>query len=188
MSLQSGSGSIETFVRRGTNRLTLRIPNNILDILKKDAKARDIPLNALVSKILSRDIAFQQKVNVIPSVTFPRVLLTRIIGEVNDDAIEQIAEEGTKLAKKLFAISGFEYNIDNVIEEYFYILGKYCGWYNFKYEIDGNRYQLVFEASATSRRYINLLLHFTKAILESLNVYIIRHSVTDNVVIFEVRK
>lgn len=174
--------------RHGTSRLTLRISNNILDILKRDAEANDVLLNALISKILSRDVAFQQKVNVMPSITIPKTMLARIIGEVNDESVEQIAEEGAKLAKKLSVVRSFEYNIDNIIDEYFYTLGKYCGWYSFKHEINGNRYRLIFEASMTNSRWISLLVHHTKAVLESLNACVIRYSITDNVIIFEVRK
>jgi hypothetical protein len=171
---------------QSTNRITLRIPTSTLKVLKAEADRRDIPLNALVIKILSRSIAFDTTVNTMPNIILPYLLFAKILDDLDNSSIEKLVKEGPHLVGKLFMILGIKYGLKEVIENYLIVLGKYCGWYNFTYESNGPHYRLVFETQIGSN-WTRFLAEYIRSLLESLRVYIETNSINDNVIVFELR-
>lgn len=128
-----------------TNRITLRIPNSILNELKKEAEKRDLTLNALVTKMLYKEISFDMRLDAMPTIITSHILFSKILDKIEERNMEEIASEGPKIVKQLFTILGLRYELDNVINNYLVTLGKYCGWYKFSPEITHNHYRLVFK-------------------------------------------
>lgn len=181
--------TLEIGVKRtlsATNRITLRLPTNILEVLKGEAGRKDIPLNALVTKILTKNIAFDTSINLIPNITIPHFLFAKIIDSLGEQSFEELAKEGPSLVKKLFVIQGIRYELKEVIDNYFLLVGKHCGWYKFTYDAKSPYYRLVFETQST-QQWTKFLSAYVKFILESLRVNIENHSLTDNVIVFEIR-
>ena len=52
-----------------TNRLTLRLETNLLEALKKEAQNKDLTLNAMINKILHRNISYDNNVNAVQCIT-----------------------------------------------------------------------------------------------------------------------
>ncbi|MGI0058695.1 MAG: hypothetical protein ACREBJ_02910, partial [Nitrosotalea sp.] len=115
----------------GTQRMTLRIPNSISNILKKEADKRDLPLNALITKILFKNVSYDMQVNTLPAVTVSDVLFSRIIEKLSASDLQDIAREGPDIIKKIFVIQGINYTLKEIMDKHFVIMGKYCGWYSF---------------------------------------------------------
>ena len=171
----------------GTNRVTLRLPNDILNILKKEAQKRDLPLNALVTKILYKSVSFDMNIHAMPTIMMSQFLFNEIFNDLNESNMEKIAQEGPRVVKKLFTVLGLRYELDQVISNYFVTVGKYCGWYTFTHEIRHNHYRLVFETQLGSKwaKFVKL---YVKFILESFVLRIDDESMQDNVIVFELTK
>ena len=167
-----------------TNRVTLRLPYQVLEVLKKEAEKRDLPLNALVTKILYKNISFDLHMKAMPSITMQHDLLTKIIDRIDESYMEEIAKEESNTVKKLFKILGLEYNVDNVVHNYFDVVGKYCGWYDFTYEVKRDKYRLVFNTQLSSK-WTKFLLTYVRVILESLKIHIDDESLSDGIIVFE---
>ncbi|HZS73835.1 MAG TPA: hypothetical protein VFA69_04950 [Candidatus Nitrosotalea sp.] len=168
----------------GTQRMTLRIPNSITNILKKEADKRDLPLNALITKILFKNVSYDMQVNTLPAVTVSDVLFSRIIDKLDVHDLEEIAKEGPDIIKKIFAIQGIEYTLKEVMDKHFVIMGKYCGWYSFNNTGSGENHRLVFETQLGTK-WIDFLMLYVTNILESLKIKINSKLVHENVAIFK---
>lgn len=169
-----------------TNRITLRLSNSILKILKSEADRKDIPLNALVTKILMRNIA-ENNINTLPNITLPCYLFVRILGSLDSKFLEELIEEGPSLVKKIFIIQGIIFELDEVIDKHFILLSKYCGWYKFTHEVRDRHYRLIFETDLGSQ-WIKFLTGYVRNILKSLDVHIEKEHFHDNIIVVELRR
>ena len=106
---------------RSTNRITLRLPNNILEKLKKESERKDIPLNAVIARILSKNTTYDMEFNTVSTITMSHVLFSKIVDSADDTTLGKIAAQSPDIIKKLFTIMGIDYKLDNVIEKYFVI-------------------------------------------------------------------
>jgi len=180
------STELEVTKMQSTNRITLRLPNNVLEKLKKESERKDIPLNAVITKILSKNTTYDMEFNTISTITMSHVLFSKIVDDVDDIALEKIAAESPDIIKKLFTVMGIEYKLDNVIEKYFVIFSKYCGWFKFTYDISRLHYRFVFE-TPLGEKWTKFLSLYVKNILDSLKIRIDNESIHDNIILFEFR-
>ena len=93
-----------------TNRITLRLPNNILQVLKKESEKRDLPLNAVISRILSKNVIFDMKMNVLPTITMSHTLFSKIFSKLDETNQRDIVLYVPKSVKHLFILLNFDYN------------------------------------------------------------------------------
>src|SRR3972149_872336 len=149
------------------NRITLRLPDNILQVLKKESEKRDLPLNAIINRILSKNVIFDMKMDVLPTITMSQALFSKIMAKLDEKNQKEIVLYVPKSVKHLFALLNLNYDLKNIIENHFIIMDKYCGWYNFHYDIKGNNYRLVFE-SDLGPDWVQFLGFVLKLILNSL--------------------
>ena len=173
--------------KSGAQRITLRLPNSVSSTLKKEAEKRDLPLNALITKILFKNVSFDMQINALPAVTMSDFLFSRIMDKIDDADLEEIAREGPDAIKKLFAIQGIHYGLKEIIENHFVMMGKYCGWYSFSNDVKNEKYRLVFETQLGAK-WTKFLVVYIANILESLNIHIDEKSVHRNVLVFNFTK
>lgn len=171
-------------VKRVPTRVTLRLQMDLLDTLIEEANKRDLTLNALINRTLSRTVFYDNNVNVVQSFTMPHELFLEIINEIPQDRIHSIGKGGPRITKKLFSILGIKYNLEHVIENYFTILGKYCGWFEFSYKEQFGSYRLVF-CTGKDPKWSEFVQTYVKNILDSLKIAPINDSTHDGIVIFE---
>jgi len=167
-----------------TNRVTLRLPNQVLEILKAEAEKRDLPLNALIIKILYKNISFDLHAKAMSNITMPHDLFINFIDKMDDSHVEMIARTGPATVKKLFKILGLDYDLDQVIYNYFDIVGKYCEWYQSSHQVKHGKYRLVFNTTL-GPKWTKFLATYIKSILESLKIRIDETSVNDDLIVFE---
>ncbi|MEX1150831.1 MAG: hypothetical protein WEB28_01965 [Nitrosopumilaceae archaeon] len=153
-------------------------------MLKEEANGKGISLNAVIARILCKNVQFDMRMNALPSITMPHTLFSILLEKLNREDKEELATRGVKTIKNMFTALDLEYNIENVIDEYFTILGKYCGWYTFNYDVDDTNYHLVFKTEL-GKDWIEFLQFYVKTILHSLKINIDNESITDSVFIVE---
>ena len=167
-----------------TNRITLRLPKGLFEELRKEADERDLPINSLVSKVLSKHTSFNKVFEMMPTIVASQVLFSTIISTLDEPAMREASGIAPRIAKKMAALGGWEYNVENVIEKYFSQVGKHCGWYQFRHKSERMNYTLVFETNM-GRRWAMFVAMHVRAILESLKAHITEESVEDEVVVFK---
>jgi hypothetical protein len=175
---------LEILERTSTNRVTLRLQNDILEVLKREAFKKDLTLNAFINKILNKDVTYEENVNAILNVVFPHDLFLLIMEKLKESDIKELAEQGPRIVKKLFNIIGMQYDIEHVIHSYFVVLGKYCNWFEFSFKVSGSKYRLVFSTNST-QKWIQFLQLYIKSILESMKIIITNESQHDGILVFE---
>ena len=166
-----------------TNRITLRLPINILEVLKKESEKRDLPLNAVISRILSKNVIFDMQLNVLPTITMSQALFSKIFDKLDEKNQREIVLYVPKSVKQLFAILNLNYDLKNIIENHFIIMDKYCGWYNFHYDLKKDNYRLVFE-SDLGPDWLQFLKLYVTSILNSLRINDIDVKIEGSVLIF----
>ena len=167
-----------------TNRVTLRLPNNILQVLKKESEKRDLPLNAVINRILCKNVIFDMKMNVLPTITMSQALFSKILSKLDEKNQKEIVLYGPKSVKQLFTLLNLDYNLASLLENHFLIMDKYCGWYTFYSDVQGNNYRLVFE-SDLGPDWIQFLRLYVTSILNSLRISNIDVKIEGSVLVFE---
>ncbi|MDE1829627.1 MAG: hypothetical protein KGI25_04830 [Thaumarchaeota archaeon] len=152
--------------------------------MRKGADEKDLPLNSFIVKILNKHVSFDKRFEMMPSILTSQILFSAIIESLDEPTMNELSKLAPRMVKKLAALGGWEYNLDNIIENYFSIIGKYCGWYQFRYKEERSNYTLVFETNM-GRKWARFVSKYIKSILESLKVHITEESIDEEVVIFK---
>lgn len=180
--------SIETTgMTPNTNRVTIRLSKSTLEELRREASEKDLPLSSLIVKILNKNVSFDSRHKSIPNIIISQALFMEIIENLDESTFGKITKQGPKIVKKLCTLSGWKYDFESIIDNYFVTLAKYCSWFRFKYFADRSNYQLVFETSM-GERWTKFLSLYVISILDSLKVHIYDESVDDGVIIFKLGK
>jgi len=175
---------LEILKKAVTNRITLRIQNDTLEVLKNDAEKKDLTLNALVNKILVKNVAYAENVNVVETMIIPHDLFFIMVEKMKNSELIEIAKEGPRIVKKIFDIMGVSYDIDHINANYFAVLDKYCNWFEFSHKITGSKYRLIFCAGSNDK-WAEFIQNYVRSILESLKIVISYESNSDGIIIFE---
>ena len=77
--------------RRKTILRTIRLSEEIDNLLEKDAQEQDISTNALVGKIMTRYVEWERVVGKLDVVSFSNAFFKAIINEVSDEKLHEIA-------------------------------------------------------------------------------------------------
>ena len=175
---------MEVLKKSVTNRITLRIQNDTLEVLKNEAEKKDLTLNAMVNKILVKNVAYDENVNVVETMIIPHDLFLIMVEKMKKSELIEIAKEGPRIVKKIFDIMGVTYDVDHVIANYFIVLDKYCNWFEFSHKVNGSKYRLIF-CAGTNDKWAEFIQNYVKAILESLKIIISNESHSDGIIVFE---
>ena len=175
---------VEILRKISTNRLTLRLQSDLLEILKQNAHKKDLTLNALITNVLHKNVAYDETVNVLPNIIVPHDLFFSMVDKMAESDVVDIVKEGPRIVKKHFDILGLQYKIDHVIYNYFVMLAKYCNWFEFSHKVTGNNYRLVF-CTGNNPKWSSFVQQYVRTILESLKIIISNDSHHAGVVVFE---
>ncbi len=175
---------VEILKKVSTNRLTLRLQSDLLEVLKRNAHKKDLTINAMITNVLHKNVAYDETVNVIPHMIVPHDLFFSIVSKIPEHDVDDIVKEGPGIVKKLFDIMGLQYDVDHVIYNYFIILDKYCSWFEFTHKVMGNNYRLVF-CTGNNSKWSIFVQKYVRVILESLKIIISNESHHKGIVVFE---
>jgi hypothetical protein len=160
------------------------LSQELLEILKIEAEAKTLSLNATIGRILYRYADFDMKKETLPCITISHILLSKILDKLKESEKNEIVLSAPFIIKKLFVLDNLTFNLQNVIENYFSWVGKYAGWYDFKYEKKDNHYRLIF-SSQISKYWIKFVSKYVRYILQSLKIRIDSEHLDDTIVVFE---
>ena len=166
-------------------RTTIRLPNDILKVLKDEADKKNLSLNAVIARILHKYVLCDIRMNTLPSITISQALFFLILEKLNSPQKEEVARQAIHTVRDMFTILGLEYNLQNVLDKYFTILGRHCGWFTFRYGKDENYFRIVFETEL-GPEWLKFLQLYVRAILQSLKINVDNESTTSSVMIFEI--
>ena len=178
---------MKTLMGMGKHRLTLRLPDAVVEQLKKESEEKVLPVNAIINRILTKYVIYETRMNSLTHISLPQALFSNLISQLDESQKEKITEQSSHLVQKLFTMLNIEYNLRNVIDEYFFMLSSCCGWYTFHSEKNYDKYRLVFE-SKMGIKWIQFLSQYIKNILQSLKVNIINESIDDSILVFELKE
>ncbi len=171
-------------VKHIPTRVALRLQSDLHDALIEEAHKRDLTMNALINKILSKNMSYDNNVSVVQCVTMPHELFLEMINQMSQNSINEIGKGGPRIVQKLFSLIGIPYDLEHVIENYFVILGKYCGWFEFSHKKQFGDYRFVF-CTGKDQKWSTFVHAYVKNILNSLKITSMNDSVQDGIVIFE---
>ncbi len=164
-------------------RITLRLPQNLVKILKKESDERTLPINALITRLLHKNLIQEAKFNALPVVSIPSHLFIKIIDELDVDAIEELSKSGSKMIKKYFTLVNQDCTTENIISEYFTMLAKRYGWFVYRFDKTDRRCRLVFDTHLGAK-WTKFVHGQIKTILNTMKVQIEQESIDDNIIVF----
>ena len=171
-----------------SNRITLRLPEDVLHALQSEAGEKNLSLNALVTNLLYKTIISDLQLKMIPNITISNNTLLKIIENLDEVYLKDIVKEGPLVIKKLFKILCYDYELDNIIKYYFSNVGKHWGWYTFSYSLNDGNYHLVFKTTL-GEKWVKYLTKYVLAVLDSIeNIRITEKFVDDDSIVFGIKE
>jgi len=111
--------------KRKTILRTIRLSEDIDNLLERDAQEQSISTNALISKIMTRYAEWDRIIEKTSGVTVSSLLIKALLNEISDQELEEIAKDsGVKAVKDLAMISLGKEDLDTVLETVA-LIGKY---------------------------------------------------------------
>lgn len=159
----------------------------MLSALKRRADEKDIPLNAIIVKMLSKSIALEDFAAMVPVLLLPGPMLARIFQHLDENAIEDIVNEYLNATQQLFMVAGIRYSVDEVVQNYFVSLAKYYNWYDLSSHRDHEEYRLVFKTSL-GEEWLKFLTLYTRNVLSSLHVSHLSSWIGQDTIVFTFHK
>ena len=111
-------------------------------------------------------------------------LFHEIIKGISYNEIQEIGKNGPKIARKLFSIAGIQYDLYHIIHNYFAVLSKYCGWFEFSHKEQYGKHRLVFSTEKDPKWSV-FVQSYVKSILDSLKIIGINGLECDGIIVFE---
>jgi hypothetical protein len=79
--------------RKKTILRTIRLSEEIDNLLERDAQKQNISTNALIGKIMTRYVEWDRIIEKLDFVSFPNTFFVALINEVSDEKIQEIAAQ-----------------------------------------------------------------------------------------------
>lgn len=104
---------------------TIRLSEDINDLLERDAQEQNISANALISKIMTRYVEWDRIIEKTSGVTISSLLFRALLNEISDQKLEEIAKDfGVKVVKDLAMMAFGKEDLDTVLKTLL-LIGKY---------------------------------------------------------------
>ncbi|MCS4538818.1 MAG: BrnA antitoxin family protein [Thaumarchaeota archaeon] len=116
---------------------TLRIPQDVLEKIEKEASDKDIPISTLLSQVLTKYLEFDLFTEKANPVIIAEDTLLAMLDRMTPEQLEGAGNTaGSKVLGSLFALFNIKPTVDSVINYHFRPMGKYSGWFTSKYYED----------------------------------------------------
>ena len=96
---------LETTGMTNTNRITLRLPKDTLEALKKEADKKDLPISSIAVRTLVKSVSSDKHLKSSPTLVIPQLLFAEIIENMDKTMFEKVAKKGPTIVKRLCTLS-----------------------------------------------------------------------------------
>ena len=128
---------------RKTLLRTIRITNELEDILQRDAKFKRISVNALITSIMTKYAEWDRYRERFDAIVLNPRGLSAILESVSDEKIEAIARElGSALSREFMLLLYKKIDLESYVE-YLSLLCRYGGFAHFEVEKGGREYTIT---------------------------------------------
>lgn len=167
------------------SRFTIRLTDDNLELLRNKACKTESSVNSLINQLIYRVITLDTLMHDLPVITLPQDMLIQMLPALSKQDIEKLARQDVKTIKRKFSFSGYEYNFENIANNYFTMLERNWKWFRFNYHARHNHLKIVFETDL-GQSWIDFLLVYLREFLVSLSVTITKEEIIESVIVFEV--
>ena len=171
--------------KKKKKRFTLRLTNDNLNTLQNKTNKTNTSINTLLNELVGRTTTLDGLRKKFVIVGFTDDIVKEAPPDLPKSKVEEIAKRHVKVVKKEFNLSEYEYNLENVVNNFFMILEQELSWFNFNYSSKNNRVKLIVETEF-GQKWISFLTVYLKEFFLSLKVSVDSEEVVDGVIIFEV--
>jgi hypothetical protein len=173
--------------RNRSIRKSYSIPEEIVNLLEKEAYAHDTNSSSLLVKSLKKYLNFELPLSSLEPVTMTEMCFYAMLERLGPDDLLQVAsEQATRNFGVILSLLHGKPDINSLIERYFQVFGKYSGWYSFSYEKlpKNNSFRLAFQHKR-GIKWSRFLAEYNHIIMEKL-CYGIECNTDNNVVTFDI--
>ncbi|MCE2507373.1 MAG: hypothetical protein J4F36_13095 [Nitrosopumilaceae archaeon] len=171
--------------KKKKKRFALRLTNDNLNTLQNKTNKTNTSINTLLNELVGRTTTLDGLRKKFVIVGFTDDIVKEAPPDLPKSKVEEIAKRHVKVVKKEFNLSEYEYNLENVVNNFFMILEQELSWFNFNYSSKNNRVKLIVETEF-GQKWISFLTVYLKEFFLSLKVSVDSEEVVDGVIIFEV--
>lgn len=166
------------------SRFTIRLIDDNLKLLRNKACKTDSSVNSLINQLIYRVVTLDTITHDLPVVMLPQDMLIQMLPALSKQDIEKFAKQDANTIKSKFSFSGYEYNFENIANNYFTMLERNWNWFRFNYHTRYNHLKIVFE-SDLGQKWIDFLLVYLREFFLSLSVTVTKEEIIESVIIFE---
>ncbi len=110
------------------------MPKGLMDQLEAIAKEKEIPMNTLITQILTKYVTFDSFIQETHPVVFARATVLSLIKNRVKEELEQAGREsGSIVLKSIFAHHNIKPTLNSIMTYYIEPMKKYSGWFSAKY-------------------------------------------------------
>jgi predicted CopG family antitoxin len=122
---------------------TVRIDEDVQEMLEKLAETESISVNALVNKALRKHVVWEAPLEKFDAMDIPLQVLVRIIGYLSDENAKELARTaGTTAAREFMQLMFEAVNLDMVLK-YFELQGQQLKSFYFDHRQDSGHHKLT---------------------------------------------
>jgi hypothetical protein len=160
---------IDSPKNKRTCLVTFRLPEELVDDLRDEAKNTQISLNTLANQILNKHVAWERHSGKLGLIPMPRPLVKEVFRDLSNKRIQKMASNSCKEAiKELVLIKEGNFTLDSFISVFNEWLRASWLVHRYKKNIDGYHYVIYHNLSKTFSVYLAELL---MSILDDLHNY-----------------
>jgi len=168
--------------RKRTIARTIRITQELDDLLRKDAKDKNTSVNALAYSILTKYAEWDRFFEKLRFITMAEEVFRHILEVVEEEDLIKISSElGARLPKEI-AVFMFKQIDPKTLLEFFSLYAKYSGLYKCEVEAKGEEYTVIYHHDL-GMAWSCFLKHFIEEAIKTVGGIAPKSELTENEVI-----
>ncbi len=168
--------------RKKTVLRTIRLTQELNDLLQEDARANGISVSALINKIMTKHVEWDRHIEKFSFISIASETFRSILREIDDKKLENIAKDlGNSMPQAVTMFWFKKLNLETFLKT-ISLFGKYSGLHTNEIEIKGENCTITFHHDL-GRKWSAFLKHFLSQYVESAVGIAPQTDITDNLVV-----
>jgi hypothetical protein len=146
---------------------SIRISENLMDVLEEDAFHQNISCSFLITRILMKYVFFDRLANQVEAITMNGSLFTDVLADIPQETLESIGKKrGSSLWMDAFSFANLNWDLESLIKHLFEPGAQYSRWYKFNVVKSSSTTKLIF-AHDYGRKWSAFLASYLGSIVNS---------------------